>query len=64
MFPGGNALNVAVFCKRYGVNKSSYLGIVENDAAAENVLNALRQEDVDIAKVRQAFEPNGEAVVL
>ena len=33
-YPGGNAVNVAVNCKRFGAEKSSYIGIFGDDEPA------------------------------
>lgn len=63
MFPGGNALNVAVFCRRHNAEKSSYIGVVGNDIAGKHVLDSLKKERIDVSKVRKAFGNNGEAVV-
>ncbi|XOK58408.1 PfkB family carbohydrate kinase [Paenibacillus elgii] len=63
MYPGGNALNVAVAGRRNGAEASAYLGIVGDDAAAEHVVNCLREEGIDHARLRRAYGPNGEAVV-
>jgi fructoselysine 6-kinase len=63
IYPGGNALNVAVLSKRYGAETSSYMGIVGNDLPASHVLEALKNEEITISKVRQAVGENGMAVV-
>ncbi|WP_209123621.1 PfkB family carbohydrate kinase [Alkalihalobacillus sp. BA299] len=63
IYPGGNALNVAVLSKRYGTEKSSYMGIIGNDLPAKHVLETLKKEDIDVTKIRQAFGENGMAVV-
>lgn len=63
MFPGGNALNVAVFWKRYGMEEVSYVGIIGNDEEGEHIINSLQEEDIDVSQVRRAFGPSGEAVV-
>lgn len=63
IFPGGNALNVAVLGKRYQAAVSSYIGIIGNDQAAEHVKQTLLLENIDISRLRQAFGPNGEAIV-
>ncbi|WP_129728478.1 fructoselysine 6-kinase [Ectobacillus funiculus] len=63
IYPGGNALNVAVLCNRLNHEQSSYMGIVGNDEAAIHVLESLRQEKVDISRIRQAVGENGMAVV-
>jgi len=63
MFPGGNAVNVAVFWKRYGVEEVSYIGIVGNDEEGEHIVNSLAQEQIDVSRVRKVFGASGEAVV-
>ncbi|WML60643.1 PfkB family carbohydrate kinase [Neobacillus sp. PS2-9] len=63
MFPGGNAVNVAVFWKRYGVENVSYIGIVGNDEEGEHIVNSLKLENIDVSHVRKMFGPSGEAVV-
>ncbi|WP_374149108.1 PfkB family carbohydrate kinase [Priestia megaterium] len=63
IYPGGNALNIAVLCKRYGVEKSSYIGVIGNDLAANHIVNSLVAEDVDISRIRKAYGPNGESVI-
>jgi fructoselysine 6-kinase len=51
MYPGGNAVNVAVLAARYGA-RSAYLGRVGNDAAGQLVLDSLRAEGVSTARVQ------------
>jgi fructoselysine 6-kinase len=63
IFPGGNALNVAVFSKRNGVERSSYMGIIGDDEAGDLVLNSLEAENIDISRIRRAYGPNWESVV-
>lgn len=63
MYPGGNALNVAVAAKRSGASSCAYLGIVGDDAAAEHVVHCMREEGIDFSRLRRACGPNGEAVV-
>ncbi|WP_316860200.1 PfkB family carbohydrate kinase [uncultured Cohaesibacter sp.] len=62
-FPGGNALNVAVLAKRFGLEKAGYIGLVGNDIEGEHVLNSLRAEGIWIDRMRQACGENGKAVV-
>ncbi len=45
-YPGGNAVNVAVNCKRYGWEKSAYIGIFGNDDKAKHIKWALDQEGI------------------
>ncbi|MCM3764020.1 PfkB family carbohydrate kinase [Neobacillus niacini] len=63
MFPGGNAVNVAVFWKRYGIDEVSYIGIVGNDAEGDHIVDSLKLEQLDVSRVRRAVGPSGEAVV-
>lgn len=62
MYPGGNAVNVAVHARRCGAS-SAYLGAVGTDAAGEAVLNALRQEQVETTLTRVVDGPNAYAMV-
>ncbi|ERI89760.1 kinase, PfkB family [Clostridiales bacterium oral taxon 876 str. F0540] len=51
-YPGGNAVNVAVNCKRYGFDKSAYIGIFGNDEKAEHIKWALDKEGVSYERSR------------
>jgi len=62
MFPGGNALNVAVAARRAGA-EAAYLGVVGDDFAGRVVLQALRDEGVEATRVRIANGPNAYAEV-
>lgn len=62
MFPGGNAVNVAVHARRIGA-RASYLGVVGTDAAGELVREALDKEGVDTSLTRAVDGPNAFAVV-
>ncbi|WP_342048587.1 PfkB family carbohydrate kinase [Bacillus sp. OTU530] len=63
IYPGGNAVNVAVLSKRYGTTQNSYIGIVGNDAAGEHVANSLQAEGIDISRIRKAYGPNWESII-
>lgn len=52
MYPGGNAVNVAVLSARIG-HSASYVGCVGTDLAGELILSALRAEGVDLSHCRQ-----------
>jgi len=52
MYPGGNAVNVAVHARRLG-HKSSYLGCLANDDAGMLIYNSLLEEGVDVSRTRQ-----------
>ena len=41
MYPGGNAVNFAVYAKKCGAARSAYMGIFGNDAAAGGALGAV-----------------------
>lgn len=63
MFPGGNALNVAVFWKRSGVEDVSYIGLLGNDEEGDHILESLKSEEIDVSNVRRAIGDTGVAVV-
>ncbi|WP_458792988.1 PfkB family carbohydrate kinase [Yoonia sp. MH D7] len=52
MYPGGNALNAAVFARRSGAD-AVYIGAMSDDAAGRHMRAALRHEDVDITRLRR-----------
>jgi len=62
MYPGGNAVNVAVHARRCGA-RSAYVGALGTDRAGRAVLEALVAEGVDTAQVRVLDGPNAYAVV-
>ncbi len=62
MFPGGQALNVAVYARRFGC-EAAYLGAVGDDVAGRHVLGAMRAERLDISHVRVVPGPNAHAEV-
>lgn len=62
-FPGGNALNVAVLAKRFGLEKAGYIGLVGNDEEGMHVVRSLEAEGLWIDRIRQACGENGKAVV-
>ena len=62
MFPGGNAVNVAVHARRCGID-SAYIGAVGTDRAGDTVRDALTDEKVNCARLRVIDGPNAYAVV-
>lgn len=62
MFPGGNALNVAVFARRAGAD-AAYIGAIGADAAGALILRSLQEEGVDISRLRVVNGPNAYADV-
>ncbi len=62
MFPGGNALNVAVQVARSGV-PAAYLGAVGDDAAGAHIRAALAAEGVATDRLRVLAGPSAYAIV-
>jgi fructoselysine 6-kinase len=62
MFPGGNALNVAVHVARSGV-PAAYLGAVGDDAAGAHIRAALAAEGVSTDRLRVLAGPSATAIV-
>ena len=62
MFPGGQALNVAVYARRAGID-AAYVGSLGDDRAGRQVLQAIRAEDLDDTHVRIVHGPNAFAEV-
>jgi fructoselysine 6-kinase len=57
MYPGGNAVNVAVHARRLG-HVSAYIGCVGDDAAGTLLYNALSEEGVDVTRMRRMAGEN------
>ncbi|WP_019548901.1 PfkB family carbohydrate kinase [Streptomyces sulphureus] len=62
MFPGGNAVNVAVYARRAGAD-AAYWGVTGDDPAGEVVREGLRSEGVDTSRMRIAHGPNAWAEI-
>ena len=62
-FPGGNALNVAVLARRFGLADVVYMGIVGNDREGDHVRTCMAAEGLSIAHLRRVEGPNGKAQV-
>ena len=62
MYPGGNAVNVAVNARRLGA-RAAYLGVLGSDRAGAVVREALRSEGLDLTHTRVADGPNAHATV-
>lgn len=62
LYPGGNAVNVAVNAARLGA-PSAYIGVVGTDAAGRVVESALRSEGVDVSRLRIVEGTNAAATV-
>jgi fructoselysine 6-kinase len=63
MFPGGNALNVAVLSRHYGATETAFIGIVGDDVEGEHIIESLKSNHVDIRKIRKAYGESGKAYV-
>ncbi|MDO5132818.1 MAG: PfkB family carbohydrate kinase [Eubacteriales bacterium] len=62
MFPGGQALNVAVFAKTLGA-ESAYMGVFGDDEAAEHNQKTLAELEVDCSHCRREHAANAFACV-
>ncbi|MFT3871277.1 MAG: PfkB family carbohydrate kinase [Nocardioides sp.] len=62
MFPGGNAVNVAVNVTRIG-GRATYIGALGTDHAGEVILNSLHEEGVDTTRTRILPGTNAYAIV-
>ncbi|MEI3605112.1 PfkB family carbohydrate kinase [Pseudogracilibacillus sp. SE30717A] len=63
IYPGGNALNVAVMAKRNGASKAAFLGIFGNDSPSKHIISSLKQEEINIERSRYAIGECGEATI-
>ncbi len=61
MYPGGNAVNFAVYAKMFGVERSAYMGYFGNDEEAEHVIASLAAEGIETIKCGQLIGENGAA---
>lgn len=63
MYPGGNCVNLCVYAKMFGVEKSAYMGYFGNDDKAEHVMTVLKQLKIETIKCKQLEGENGWAKV-
>ena len=56
-FPGGNAVNVAVNCKKNGAEKVGYIGVFGNDDRADYIRECLKEEGVSCDRSRKVYAP-------
>lgn len=54
-FPGGNAVNVAVNCKKNGIQRVGYLGVFGNDDRADYIQECLKEEGVELERCRKVY---------
>jgi fructoselysine 6-kinase len=62
-YPGGNALNVAVLARRFGLPETAYVGIVGNDPEGDHIRAAMLAEGLSDAWLRRAEGESGKARV-
>lgn len=62
-YPGGNALNVAVLARRFGLENSAYIGIVGADEEGAHIQACILEEGLSLAQVRVAMGETGKAKV-
>ena len=58
-YPGGNSVNVAVNCKRNGIEEVAYMGVFGSDAKAEHIKWALAREGVHYERSRTILAKSG-----
>lgn len=54
-FPGGNAVNVAVNCKRNGAERVNYIGVFGDDERADYIKECLTKEGVTYDRSRKVY---------
>ena len=54
-FPGGNAVNVAVNCKKNGAEKVNYIGVFGDDERADYIKQCLTEEGVTYDRSRKVY---------
>lgn len=62
-YPGGNALNVAVLARRFGLAETAYIGIIGEDAEGAHVHASILAEGLSDAGLRVAKGETGKARV-
>lgn len=62
-YPGGNAVNVAVNCKKNGADFVSYIGIFGDDDKAAWIQHCLELEGVDFSRSRKVYAHSGQPQV-
>lgn len=58
-YPGGNAVNVAVGCRRAGCEQAAYLGVLGNDREADHLTDALSKEGITWDHCRRVYAITG-----
>lgn len=60
LYPGGNSVNVPVLARRFGAVSAGYIGIMGDDLPGRHFLQALREEGLDISRVRVVHAPTAQ----
>lgn len=55
MYPGGNCVNLCAYAKRFGVEKSAYMGYFGNDDNAEYVIKVLEEIGIEMYNVNSSM---------
>ncbi|WP_068617841.1 PfkB family carbohydrate kinase [Paenibacillus tuaregi] len=58
-YPGGNAVNVAVNCKRNGCQEVSYIGVFGNDKKSDHIMDSLDKEGISYRYSRRVYANSG-----
>lgn len=58
-YPGGNAVNVAVNCRRNGASPVAYMGVFGDDPEAEHIKRSLEAEGVSWERSRKVYAASG-----
>lgn len=59
MYPGGNCVNFAVYARKFGAERSAYMGSFGNDEKAAHVQRALADIGIETEYCRQLIGENG-----
>lgn len=59
-YPGGNAVNVAVNCKRNGAEAVNYIGVFGDDERADYIRSCMLEEGVTSSRSRKVYAPTAQ----
>lgn len=62
-YPEGNALNVAVLARRFGLAETAYIGLIGDDDEGAHIHSCLIAEGLPDGQLRQAIGETGKAKV-
>lgn len=63
-YPGGNAVNVAVNCRRNGAEQVAYIGVFGDDENAGHIKGCLEKEAVSFERSRKVYAISGRPKVV